>query len=186
MIEADNDKVICPECAHQFSAIPVNVQKFTNRLLEQHKPDQITQVYEFNDLMGFPYEPPVHMPTTETVLFMLKSIEEEHDELQDALNDGDLVKVVDAILDLTYFAYGHLHRMGVTREQAQACFAAVHAANMTKGRGKLASRGNFENDAVKPADFVPPDEKIRAILLTGVLDSQYDEDYRSSGSEQVD
>lgn len=27
MIEANNDEVICPNCVHQFRAIPVNVQK---------------------------------------------------------------------------------------------------------------------------------------------------------------
>jgi hypothetical protein len=26
-VEADNDKVICPSCCHQFRAIPVNVQQ---------------------------------------------------------------------------------------------------------------------------------------------------------------
>jgi predicted HAD superfamily Cof-like phosphohydrolase len=76
-----------------------------------------------------------------------------------------VVKMVDALLDLCYFAIGGLRRMGLTEEQARGCFLAIHNANMTKKKGGQAKRGNFEDDAVKPADFVPPDQAIAHILL---------------------
>jgi hypothetical protein len=42
---------------------------------------------------------------------------------------------------------------------------AIHTANMTKKRG-MTSRGS-EEDAAKPAEFVPPDQVIGQILLGG-------------------
>ena len=44
---------------------------------------------------------------------------------------------------------------------------AVHKANMTKKRGAQAKRGNDENDAVKPDNWLPPEEAIGAILFGG-------------------
>jgi hypothetical protein len=36
-VEANNDHVICPQCCHQFRAIPVNVQEDRRMLLEALK-----------------------------------------------------------------------------------------------------------------------------------------------------
>jgi hypothetical protein len=60
---------------------------------------------------------------------------------------------------------GTLKKMGLTREQVYECMMAIHTANMTKKRG-MTSRGS-EEDAAKPAEFVPPDQVIGQILLGG-------------------
>ena len=93
--------------------------------------------------------------------------EEEIDELISAREKQDLVGMVDATLDLIYFAVGTLKKLGLTREQAYACMMAVNDANMTKRKGKVAARGNNAEDAVKPEDFVPPEQAIGAIIFEG-------------------
>jgi predicted HAD superfamily Cof-like phosphohydrolase len=97
--------------------------------------------------------------------YLVKALNEEVAEFITAYGNQDVVKMADAILDLCYFAIGGLRRMGITEDQARACFLAIHNANMTKKRGAQAKRGGFEDDAVKPTDFVPPDEAIAHILL---------------------
>lgn len=97
--------------------------------------------------------------------FTKKAFLEEIQELTEGYEQQDVVKMVDSVLDLCYFAVGSLRRMGLSEEQAKACFLAIHHANMTKKKGANASRGNFADDAVKPTDFVAPDEAIAHILL---------------------
>jgi predicted HAD superfamily Cof-like phosphohydrolase len=72
--------------------------------------------------------------------------------------------MVDAVLDLIYGAMGTMKKMGLSREHVRLCLTAIHEANMTKKRGTVASRGSDE-DAAKPVDFVPPEQKIADILF---------------------
>ena len=88
-------------------------------------------------------------------------LDEEITELEEAWEDEDLVGQVDALLDLAYFVFGGLYKMGLSAEQIEHCFGLIHDANMTKSAGKVAKRvveGTV--DAVKPADFVDPKQAI--------------------------
>jgi len=87
---------------------------------------------------------------------------EELREFKEAFEAQDIVKMVDAVGDLIYGAMGTFKKMGLSREQTVLCFMAIHKANMTKSRGDK-GRGSDE-DAVKPEDFVPPEEAIAKIL----------------------
>ena len=93
----------------------------------------------------------------------VKFCNEEVDEFKEAFAKQDIVGMVDAVWDLIYGAMGTLKKMGLTREQATACLFAIHEANMTKKKG-VTHRGS-EEDAAKPADFVPPEERIGHILF---------------------
>lgn len=88
---------------------------------------------------------------------------EELNELRDAFEAQDIVKMVDAVGDLIYGAMGTFKKMGLTREEVSACFSAIHEANMTKKRGDK-GRGSDE-DATKPDDFVSPEYAIGLILF---------------------
>lgn len=90
-------------------------------------------------------------------------IQEELAEFEEAFGKEDIVAMVDAVGDLIYGAMGTFKKMGLNREQVRLCFAAIHAANMTKKRGDK-GRGSDE-DAVKPADFVAPEDAIADILF---------------------
>lgn len=122
-------------------------------------------IFDFNEqVIGTPTDTPLNALTVKQFKWTVGFIDEERDEFAAAFGQEDIVKMVDAILDLIYGSFGTLVKMGVTREQAYACMMAIHKANMTKKRGVVASRGSDE-DAAKPAEFVPPDRAIGMILF---------------------
>ena len=56
-------------------------------------------------------------------------IEEELEELKDAVNKKDLKETVDALTDILYVAYGAGHAFGVNLDK---CFEEVQKSNMSK------------------------------------------------------
>ncbi len=56
-------------------------------------------------------------------------IEEELDELKNAIKDNDIVEVADALTDLLYVTYGAGHSFGINLDK---CFAEVQRSNMSK------------------------------------------------------
>ena len=56
-------------------------------------------------------------------------IEEELEELKDAINKKDLKETVDALTDILYVAYGAGHAFGVNLDK---CFEEVQNSNMIK------------------------------------------------------
>ena len=56
-------------------------------------------------------------------------IEEELEELKDAINKKDLKETVDALTDIIYVAYGAGHAFGVNLDK---CFEEVQNSNMSK------------------------------------------------------
>lgn len=149
----------------------------------------IKEIFEFNHtLLGVKTKPEAQLEHKHA-LFCVKAIREEAKELEDEyvsqglteikgepvlITDEDInsertkwqtVKSIDALIDASYFAIGGMARAGLTTDQAWACFMAVHEANMTKKRGAAPTRGDMGvPDAIKPAEFVPPEQKIYEIL----------------------
>lgn len=125
----------------------------------------INSIFDFNErVVKTPIDQPLGLLTQAQFDWTVKAYKEETQEFIEAAVQQDLIKQVDACLDLTYFAIGTLKKMGLTREQAHACFMAIHTANMRKEKGAVAGRGGDE-DAAKPKDFVPPDRQIGYILF---------------------
>jgi predicted HAD superfamily Cof-like phosphohydrolase len=128
-------------------------------------PNVIKLVYDFNEeVIGIPKDLGLDRLTDEQFEWTVKALIEEVEEFSAARREYSIVGMTDAMIDLMYFAAGTLKKMGVTHEAAVKCFNAVHSANMTKKRGGKASRGNFGEDAVKPAEFVSPEQAIYNIL----------------------
>lgn len=131
-------------------------------------PDIIDKIFDFNEqVINLPEIVPLNPLTEKQHNWTQTFCKEELAELQDAFQEQSVVHMTDAVCDLIYGAMGTLKKMGLTREQARACFDAVHAANMTKKRGDK-GRGSDE-DATKPANFVPPEDKIGEILFGPAL-----------------
>jgi predicted HAD superfamily Cof-like phosphohydrolase len=126
----------------------------------------IQSVYDFNrQVVGVPRRPLTPLEDTEHQ-WLVAALREEADELEKA--QGDLVESVDAVIDSIIFAIGGLCRMGLTPNQAKACFDAVMVCNSMKVAGKKPSRDFGDTqDAVKPADWVGPEDNIRRILGRG-------------------
>ncbi len=56
-------------------------------------------------------------------------IEEELDELREAMDNKDLLEVADALTDLLYVTYGAGHAFGINLDK---CFDEVQNSNMSK------------------------------------------------------
>ena len=56
-------------------------------------------------------------------------IEEELDELKNAINQKNLLEVADALTDLLYVTYGAVHAFGINLDK---CFDEVQKSNMSK------------------------------------------------------
>lgn len=129
--------------------------------------DIVGDIFDFNEqVIKTPLTLELNALTKKQYDWIQQFCAEELRELHEAYILQDIVKMTDAVLDLIYGALGTLKKMGLTRQQVYACFDAIHAANMTKEKGVVATRGGDE-DAAKPDDFVPPDEAIGHILFGG-------------------
>lgn len=127
--------------------------------------DIVDMVFDFNEQIIGIGEVDLNPLDHRTLEWTEKAYTEEIEEFRKAFHEQDIVGMVDANLDLIYFAIGTLKKMGLNRHHVRQCMQAVHRANMTKVRAKLAKRGDHENDAAKPEGFVPPEEAISEILF---------------------
>ena len=100
-------------------------------------------------------------PDDRTVELRLSLIDEELQELRDAINGSDIVEVADALTDLLYVIYGAGHTFGINLNK---CFQEVHSSNMTKVDPLTNKVIKNENGKVmKPPGYVRPN--ISKIVL---------------------
>ncbi len=88
------------------------------------------------------------IPDESTCLLRLRLIQEELDELRDALGHGHLPAVAKELADLLYVVYGTAVSCGIDMEPV---FREVHRSNMTKIGGHKREDGKW----VKPAHYSP-------------------------------
>jgi predicted HAD superfamily Cof-like phosphohydrolase len=86
-------------------------------------------------------------------------LDEEVDELRDAVRAADVVAIADALADIVYIACGTAQALGIPFDDV---FAEVHRANMSKlgadGRPILRADGKI----LKGPAYTPPD--VAAVL----------------------
>ena len=97
-------------------------------------------------------------PEKKILQLRIDLIEEELNELKEAINNNDIVGVADALTDILYVTYGAGHSFGVNLDQ---CFEEVQRSNMSK----LGENGKpIYNESGKvmkgPNYFVPNLKKI--------------------------
>ena len=68
-------------------------------------------------------------PDNETIALRLELIEEELNELREAIGNADIVEVADALTDILYVTYGAGHAFGIDLDK---CFQEVQESNMSK------------------------------------------------------
>jgi predicted HAD superfamily Cof-like phosphohydrolase len=132
-------------------------------MTKQTESDIIDLIFDFNEQVIGTGDVELNALTEKQHKWTQTFVTEELAELQEAFDEQDIVKMVDAVGDLIYGAMGTFKKMGLSRDHVRAVFQAIHNANMTKKRGDK-GRGSDE-DAVKPVDFVPPEEAIAEILF---------------------
>ena len=68
-------------------------------------------------------------PENKIVQLRIALIEEELNELKQAIKNNDIVEVADALTDILYVTYGAGHSFGINLD---ACFEEVQRSNMSK------------------------------------------------------
>ena len=86
-------------------------------------------VGDFLEAFGQQVELEPTWPDFNTRELRLDLIQEELDELAQAMEDRDMVQIADALTDLLYVVYGAGHAFGIDLDE---CFQEVHSSNMSK------------------------------------------------------
>ena len=119
----------------------------------------------FNSVVLNVFDRPKALLNSAELGYAQKAIAEEAGEFQDAHESQNFIGAVDAVIDLLYFGIGFLIRMGLSEDEINRCFQAVHNANMAKKAGVVPKRSTEGVvDATKPEDWVSPEEAIAEIL----------------------
>ena len=114
------------------------------------------KVKTFMNTYGQEVKDKASFPENKIVQLRIDLIEEELNELKDAIKNNDIVEVADALTDILYVTYGAGHSFGVNLDR---CFDEVQRSNMSK----LGEDGNpIYNDSgkvMKGPNYSAPDLK---------------------------
>ena len=81
-------------------------------------------------------------------------IEEELEELKDAMNNKDLKETIDALTDILYVTYGAGHAFGINLD---SCFQEVQNSNMSKLGNNGRPIFNDQGKVMKGPNYFKPD-----------------------------
>ena len=93
------------------------------------KTSNFEKVGDFMEAFGQRVEMEPTWPDFNTRELRLELIQEELEELSDAVADRDMIQIADALTDLLYVVYGAGHAFGLDLDE---CFEEVHRSNMSK------------------------------------------------------
>lgn len=108
-----------------------------------------TDVYDFHVATKSHIEEYPQIPTNEVVQLRKKLIEEEHIEIQEALENGSLNQIAKEMCDLIYVVLGTAVSFGI---DLNPIWDAVQASNMEKTKGERREDGKI----LKPEGWKPP------------------------------
>ena len=86
-------------------------------------------VRKFMKTFGQEVKEKAEFPSDKITSLRYDLIEEELDELKEAMDSRDLLEVADALTDLLYVTYGAGHAFGIDLDK---CFEEVQNSNMSK------------------------------------------------------
>ena len=114
------------------------------------------KVKAFMNTYGQDIKEKASFPEDSIVQLRVDLIEEELNELKEAIKNNDIVEVADALTDILYVTYGAGHSFGVNLDK---CFDEVQRSNMSK----LGEDGNpiynLSGKVMKGPSYSPPDLK---------------------------
>ena len=87
------------------------------------------KVKTFMNTYGQDVKEKAQFPENKIVQLRIDLIEEELNELKEAIKNKDIVEVADALTDILYVTYGAGHSFGVNLDE---CFDEVQRSNMSK------------------------------------------------------
>lgn len=94
------------------------------------------------------------LPDRKVQELRLDLIQEEVEELEDAINESNLVAIADALTDILYVVYGAGHSFGIDLD---ACYAEVHRSNLSKLGEDGRPLKREDGKVMKGPNYSPPD-----------------------------
>ena len=91
----------------------------------------LEMVQEFHETYGLPVEAQQTTGSEQTKDLRINLLQEELDELKEALANNDIVETLDALIDLQYVLDGAFLSFGLQNVKMEA-FDEVHRSNMSK------------------------------------------------------
>jgi len=91
----------------------------------------LSLVADFHQAFGHPVKEQIGVPDWRRCELRIALIREELEELEQAFQEGDIVKAADALIDLEYVLHGTTLECGLQYKH-EALFAEVHRSNMSK------------------------------------------------------
>ncbi len=114
------------------------------------------KVKTFMNTYGQEVKDKASFPENKIVQLRIDLIEEELNELKEAVKNNDIVEVADALTDILYVTYGAGHSFGVDLDK---CFDEVQRSNMSKLGVDGKPIYNDSGKVMKGPDYFAPDLK---------------------------
>ena len=114
------------------------------------------KVKTFMNTYGQEVKESATFPENKIVQLRIDLIEEELNELKEAVKNNDIVEVADALTDILYVTYGAGHSFGVDLDK---CFDEVQRSNMSKLGVDGKPIYNESGKVMKGPDYFAPDLK---------------------------
>lgn len=111
--------------------------KFIKNIIKSNYVPYITEVEIFNNAMNKPNNLIPTIPTESEYMFVYNFILEELEEYLEACKTGDIVGVLDALVDITYVSTGNGTMLHGLKDKFQEAYAEVQASNMSKSCSTL-------------------------------------------------
>jgi predicted HAD superfamily Cof-like phosphohydrolase len=105
-------------------------------------------VLDFHNQFDIHVSPTPSIPDEPTQILRKRLIQEEFEELQEAMQEKDLPSIAKELADLLYVVYGTAVSLGIDMEPV---FREVHRSNMSKVGGYKREDGKW----VKPPTYSP-------------------------------
>ena len=86
-------------------------------------------VKNFMETYGQEVKNKSEFPNEKIIKLRIALIQEELDELKEAIKNNDIIEVADALTDILYVTYGTGHSFGIDLDK---CFSEVQKSNMSK------------------------------------------------------
>ena len=96
-----------------------------------NEPDSLTDVAKFHDTFGAPILDIPTIPAQDRCDLRVSLIQEELNELKEAIVDNDMVEVADALADIQYVLSGAILEFGLA-DRFKEIFDEVQRSNMSK------------------------------------------------------
>ena len=125
--------------------------------MKKNEKDSLACVHEFHTVYSATLKDTPDLSDKTVNDFRIRLLQEELDELKEAIAANDPVEALDALCDLQYVLDGAFLALGFHKLK-HAAFAEVHRSNMSKlGRDGKPILREGDGKVLKGPDFTPPD-----------------------------